>query len=298
MSTIIEDLKRQFKSGDILTRLIFINVAVYALYLVLYIISGLALGDKDFLIGYLIEYSALNTNVLQLLFRPWTIVTHMFVHSMDIFHLLGNMVMLYFLGRLFLNFFTRKQLLGLYFLGGLIGAIALIIVSNISPFFPGNVTAVGASAAVMSISIAACTFAPNQQVFLFGFFKVALKWVALFLVLSDVVFFYDGNTGGHIAHLGGAAVGYWFTASMRSGKDITSGINKIIDWLVNLFQPSPNLKVEFRRDTKNMTDEEYNYHKKVSQDEIDAILDKISASGYDSLTKREKEILFKHSKQN
>ena len=298
MSTIIEDLKRQFKSGDILTQLIFINVGVYALYLLLYIISGLALGDKDILIGYMIKYTALNTNLSQLLFRPWTLISHMFVHSMDIFHLLGNMVMLYFLGRLFLNFFTKKQLVGLYFLGGLIGAGALIIVSNISPYFPGNVTAVGASAAVMSISIAACTFAPNQQVFLFGIFKVALKWIALFLVLSDVVFFYDGNTGGHIAHLGGAAAGYWFTASMRSGKDITRGINRIIDWIANHFKPSPNLKVEFRKDAKHMTDEEYNYHKKVTQDEVDAILDKISASGYDSLTKREKEILFKHSKQN
>lgn len=297
MTSIWEDLKRQFNSGDILTRLIFINVGVYALYLILYLASGLILGDKDFLIGFVIEYTALNTNILQLLFRPWTLITHMFVHSMDIFHLLGNMVMLYFLGRLFLTYFSRKQLFGLYLLGGVIGAGALILISNLSPYFPGNVSAVGASAAVMSVSIAACTFAPNQQVFLFGVFKVALKWIALFLVLSDIVFFYDNNTGGHIAHLGGAAVGYWFTTSMRSGKDITSGINAIIDWLTNLFTPGPKLKVEYRQKAKQMTDEEYNYYRKATQDEIDAILDKISASGYDSLTKKEKELLFKHSNQ-
>jgi hypothetical protein len=205
------------------------------------------------------------------------------------------MLLLYFLGRLFLNYFSSKQLLGLYVLGGLIGAFFLLLIVNISPYFKTEVSAIGASAAVMAIAIATTTYAPKTNVFLFGMFKVQLQWIGLALVISDFLYFYDGNTGGHIAHLGGAATGFWFTNNIKKGTDITKGINAIIDKLVGLFKPKSKLKVEYSKNARNLSDEDYNYYRNATQEEIDTILDKISSSGYDSLSKKEKEILFKHS---
>jgi membrane associated rhomboid family serine protease len=298
MKEIIEEIKERFKKGDILTRLIYINVSVYALFILIRLISGLSSsGDQSlWLVNLVYKITALNTDFFSFIIKPWTLITHQFVHSLSPWHILGNMIMLYFLGKLFLMYFNAKQLLGLYFLGGLIGAGALLIIANISPYFTAPVSAIGASAAVMAISIATCAFAPNQQVFLFGMFRVPLKWIGVGLVVSDLIFFFDNNTGGHIAHLGGAFTGLWFASSMKQGKDITKTINGIIDKLVNRFTKKSNLTVEYRNKAKDLNDEEYNYYKAATQEQIDEILDKINSSGYDSLSKQEKEILFKYSK--
>lgn len=297
MSSIVDDLKYRFKSGDILTRLIFINVGIYLIFVVLNIFTGLfsASGQSALVHDILYPFLSLNSNILSTLFKPWTLITHQFIHSMSPWHIIGNMMLLYFLGKIFLNYFSQKQLLALYLMGGLMGAFSLLLLVNLSPYFQSEISAIGASAAVMAVAIAVTAYSPKTPIYLFGMFKVQLQWIGLALVISDFLFFYDGNTGGHIAHLGGALTGFWFANSIRKGKDITKGINTIIDRIVGLFKAKSKLKVEYSKSARDLSDEDYNYYKNATQEEIDAILDKISSSGYESLSKKEKEMLFKHS---
>jgi len=301
MSTIIDDIKQKYKNGNLLIKIIFVNTGVYLSILLINIFSRLLLGEQgsDIVQEYIYPYLALRCNLLDIAFKPWTLITHQFVHSLDIWHLVGNMFLLYFLGGIFLTYFSQKQLFGLYLLGGLIGAASLVIITNISPYFASDISAVGASAAVMGIAIAVCTYAPKNEVYLFGAIKVQLQWIGLFLLVSDLIFFYDGNTGGHIAHLGGAATGFWFATSAKKGKDITIPINGIISYfqgVPDLFKRKSKLKVA-HSNVRNMTDDQYNRVQKATQEEIDAILDKIGKNGYESLSKKEKDILFKFSKK-
>lgn len=303
MTSIFDDLKRQFQSGDLLTKVLFVNIGLYVIILMVNIFATLFIGSEnnEIVSQYIFPFLSLNTNLIELLIHPWTLITHQFVHALDPWHLIGNMFLLYFLGRLFLNYFSPKQLFGLYLLGGLVGALSLIITVNLSPYFSNNVSAIGASASVMAIAIAVCSYSPKTTVFLFGIFKVPLQYVGLFLIISDILFFYDGNTGGHIAHIGGAITGFWFAKNIKQGKDITSKVNQVIDG-VNKIIPAltrkkQKLTVE-HSNVKNMSDEDYNYLQHISQEQVDEILDKIGKSGYESLSKKEKDILFKFSKKN
>jgi membrane associated rhomboid family serine protease len=301
MSTILNDIKQKYKNGNLLIKVIFVNVGVYLAMVLLNIFSKLIVGEQgtSFVEKYIFPYFALHTDILHVLIKPWTLITHQFVHDLGIGHLFGNMLLLYFLGSMFLNYFSQKQLFGLYLLGGLIGAVTLITVANLSPLFTEEITAIGASAAVMAIAIAVCSYAPKNQVFLLGVFKVQLQWIGLALLVMDLSFFYDGNTGGHIAHLGGAATGFWFASSIKKGKDITTRINKIITYvslLPQVFKKKSKLKVA-HSNVRNMSDDQYNEVRKATQEEVDAILDKIGKNGYESLSKSEKEILFKFSKK-
>lgn len=297
MNDIWLDIKQRFQKGDILTKLIYVNGGIFLLSIIFGIIWGLISGSEFSESSSLFAYfTALPTNnITGFLFKPYTLITHMFVH-VEVFHVLFNMVLLYFMGKLFLNYFSSKQLFGLYILGGLLGAISLLVITNLSPLFSNSGVAYGASAAVMAISIGIIAYTPNTTVNLFGMFPVKLMWIGIFYVVSDLVSFYDSNTGGHLAHLAGAGAGYWFAAAFKQGKDITRGVNKIIDSIVGLFKRQPKMKVVYSQEkVRKMTDEQYNAHQKVTQAEIDSILDKISASGYSSLTQREKDILFQYS---
>lgn len=302
MKDFLEKQWARIKNGDKLTTLVAINCAIFLLFTILSFPGPIIFGDNrsDYIIQFVYGQLVLSSDLNFLLHKPWTILTHLFVHDMtDVMHLIGNMFLLYFLGKIFLQFFTQKQLLSLYFLSGLVGAALLVLIANLSPFFAGEVRALGASAAVLGVAVSACTYSPNQTVFLFGIIKVPLKYIGLFLVISDFLFFYDGNTGGHIAHLGGAGFGYLFATQIRKGKDYTAFFSKVLSSVTDLFKRVPKkskMKVAHSRKAQNMSDEEYNKMKKISQEEIDSILDKISKSGYDSLSKKEKEILFRNSR--
>ena len=302
MVSIVDNFKLQFKNGDVLTRLLFVNVTVFILIWILLLLYPLLTGaESGSGVTLIYDWLALRTNNLaHLLFKPYTFVTHLFVHDFkNPTHLIFNMITLYFMGKIFLNYYSSKHLLGLYFTGGIVGALGLVLITFLSPFFQGSGHAFGASAAIMSIAIAACAHSPNTKVHLFGVLPVKLMWVGVAFVLSDLFYFYDENTGGHLAHLLGAATGYQFIINLKKGRDITYAANKVINGIVNLFKAKQKLKVEYStKEYKQMSDEDYNYTVKVTQEEIDAILDKISSSGYDSLSKKEKEILFKHSRRN
>jgi|TARA_B100000795_G_scaffold230141_1_gene187490 membrane associated rhomboid family serine protease len=297
MTDIINQIKQSFKNGDILTRLIFVNVGVYLFIVAVRIIFGLftsiEVGEID---GFSVKYLGVPTNNLtELIFKFHTLITHLFLH-ITFNHILSNMILLYFLGKIFLSYFTPKKLLGLYFLGGFIGIGLLEIISIISPKFQEANYAYGASAAVMAIVVGVCAHAPKSEVRLFGILPIKLMWLGAGIVLLDFVNMMDENTGGHIAHIGGAITGYYFAKSHSQGKDITKGINTIISKIVSIFKPGRRMKVvHSQENVRNMSDEEYNKSKKANQEEIDKILDKISASGYASLSKQEKENLFKFS---
>jgi len=297
MKEIWNDIKWRFKQGDILTRLLYVNIGVFFISVLLGIVWMLVTGEPyDSITDFFTRYFALPLNSFEhFLLKPHTLITNMFLH-VDFLHLFWNMLILYFLGKMFLNYFSSKQLFGLYILGGLMGGIALLIITNISPYFNDQIPALGASAAVMAIVIGVVSYTPKTTVNLFGVFPVKILWIGIIFVASDLINFSDKNAGGHLAHLVGAGTGYWFGSAYKRGKDITFKINRYIGKISSLFTRKGKMKVVYNQSkVRQMSDEEYNASEKVTQAEIDAILDKISESGYSSLTKREKDILFQYS---
>jgi len=297
MNDIINQIKQSFKKGDILTRLIIVNAGVYLSIVALRIIFGLFTSiSVDEIDTFTVEYLGVPTNNLtELVFKFYTLITHLFLH-IEFNHILSNMILLYFLGKIFLSYFTPKKLLALYLLGGFIGIGLLEIISFISPKFQEENYAYGASAAVMAIVVGVCTHAPKSEVRLFGILPVKLMWLGTGIVLLDFINMMDGNTGGHIAHIGGAITGYYFATAHKKGKDVTKGINTVITKVVSFLQPGSKMKVvHSQENVRKMSDDQYNKNRRASQKEIDKILDKISASGYASLSKQEKADLFKFS---
>ena len=274
-------------------RLIIINVAAFViLFLPL---SLLHLMNMDSTGSFIMNQLELPGNVMQLLFKPWTLITHLFVHS-GLMHILFNMMTLFFTYQLFNQRFDDKRFLNVYFVSGFAGALMFLLSVNLFPLFSENAhsySAVGASAAVMGVLIAICTYRPQDEVMLFGVFKLKLQWMALIFVMLDLISIRSGNEGGHLAHLGGALFGFFWAVNMKKGIDIASFFNKaqaIFSWKP---KRKSSIKVVHKR---AKTDEVYNLDKRQKQKRIDDILDKISRSGYDSLSKEEKALLFELSK--
>ena len=293
--SIIEDLKLQFKIGDVLTKLIFWNIAFFAIPSVLFGILPLFKININYL-----SYVSLSSNPNDLLLKPWSIFTYAFCHS-SILHILFNLIMLNFAGRLFLIFFNQKQLLSLYFVGSLFAGLVFLLSYM---FFPAlanvNTALVGASASVMAILFATVTYSPLMNIRLLLFGNVKLWHIALILIVIDLFQLPMENTGGHLAHIGGAFFGYIYIRLLKNGTDISNWFTLIIDAFSSIFgsrKPKPFKKVHRtykapaeKRVSKIVTKDKV-------QQQIDEILDKISQSGYDSLSSEEKEFLFKAGKQ-
>jgi membrane associated rhomboid family serine protease len=274
-------------------RLIIINVAVFVLLFLP--LSVLHLMNMDSTGDFIMQQMELSGNVMQVLFKPWTLITHLFVHS-GLMHILFNMMTLYFTYQLFNQRFDDKRFLNVYFVSGFAGALMFLLSVNLFPLFSENAhsqTAVGASAAVMGVLIAICTYRPQDEVMLFGAFRLKLQWMALIFVLLDLISIRGGNEGGHLAHLGGALFGFFWAINIKKGIDIAAFFNKaqaIFSWKP---KRKSTIKVVHKR---AKTDDDYNLDKRQKQKRIDDILDKISRSGYDSLSKEEKALLFELSK--
>jgi membrane associated rhomboid family serine protease len=232
---------------------------------------------------------------LHLLIRkPWTLITYMFLHK-NFLHILFNLLWLYWFGRIFLEYLDDKKLVGVYLLGGLSGAFLYVLVYNIFPVFFRQLElsyALGASAAVMAIVISISVYVPDYAVNLLFIGRVKIIYIAIIGFLVTSVFDFSINTGGKIAHIGGALFGYLFTLQYRKGHDLTRGLNRFLSAFLGIFKPKPKVTVTHR---KSENDYDFNKRKKEEQIEIDRILDKIAKSGYDSLTKQEKELLFRQS---
>lgn len=276
-------------------QLIYINGGIFLAMMILRLLFYLTGNVATF--DLISHYLTIPSSLELLLYRPWTIITHLFIHA-NFLHILFNMVWLYFGGTIFLNFLDSRKLLSTYMLGGFSGAVVFVLSMNIFPVFTdGNSIAMaqGASAAVLAIVVAAATTAPNYIVRLVLIGPVKLKYIALVSVLLDIIFIPDGNAGGHFGHLGGALFGFIYATQLKRGKEIYVDFTKPLHWIKGLvYSPRSKIKVVHR---KRKTDDEFNAERATKQEQIDAILDKIKRSGYDSLSKREKEILFRASKE-
>jgi hypothetical protein len=207
------------------------------------------------------------------------------------------MLWLYWFGRIFLEYLDQRKLVAVYLLGGLCGAIVYVLSFNIFPAFKGVVAesvAIGASASVMAVVIAISAYVPNYSINLFLLGRIKIKYMALAIFVLTSIMDFSVNSGGKLAHMGGALFGFLFTINLKQGRDIGKGFNRIIDFFATLFKPRKKLKVTYK---KPATDYDYNKAKAEQQAKINSILDKISKGGYDSLTKVEKDTLFKESQK-
>ncbi len=298
---LVEDFKAKFRSGNPITRLILINVALFLFVSIFRIITFLSGESGIFILveEFIKDNLAISLSFVDLAQKPWTLITYMFTHF-SLMHIFWNMITLYWFGQLFINYTNSKKLIPLYLLGGISGALLTLILFTAIPAFQPFIGApmIGASAGVTAIIVATATLIPNVNMNMMFIGPVKLIYVALFVIFIDVlnVASYD-NIGGNISHLGGALMGYLFIFQYKRGVDFSKGINRFFDWISGLLsiKPKSKMKVAYKR---KVTDEEYNYNKKVEQENIDRILDKISKSGYESLSKSEKDILFKASVKN
>jgi membrane associated rhomboid family serine protease len=251
--------------------------------------------------GYIVEYLALPASFGELVYRPWTILTYMFLH-IDIFHILFNMLWLYWFGKIFLGYLNPRQLLSTYLLGGIAGGLLYMISYNIFPVFADSMflsRALGASASVMAIVTAISFYVPNYTIHLLFLGRIKILYLAIALFVIDFFMIRSSNSGGHIAHIGGALWGFAFAYYFRRGKDIGKMFHIDLKKITRPFmkeKESPFKNVYSNK--RPMTDEDYNKARLEQEKKIDEILEKISKSGYESLTTEEKDLLFKSSNKN
>src|SRR5690554_2004027 len=301
--TFSEEIKHQWKYGGIHTKLIGINIAVFLLINVLLSVGALLTtsgNPMSFFVDYIFM---LRGDFYGIVTRPWGLVTSIFAHY-DLLHLLFNMVFLYFISRFFLMYFSNKRMLYTYILGGIAGGLLQIIAYSVFPALQNTTTyVVGASGAVNAVFMAAAFYRPMAEVHLFGIVRIRMIYIALIFFFMDLI--QMGSTGSnvaHFAHLGGAIFGFLSIRNIDSKSNIINFVQRKIENFS--FKRKPKMKSyaggkkysSAKPNAKAQSDEEFNLQKKKRQEEIDKILEKISKSGYDSLTKREKAILFDQSK--
>ncbi|MFS8617576.1 MAG: rhomboid family intramembrane serine protease [Solitalea sp.] len=289
----LNELKQNIRqSGKVTYEFIAINVGLFLIFNILFIFERLIFRTGIIELFYQ-KYLFLPGSLENLVTRPWTILTYMFLHA-GLWHILVNMLFLFWFGRLLEEYLGRKKVISLYFLGGIAGGLLYIISYNIFPYLQDQLDyalLVGASASVMAILVASATLLPDYTFFLLLLGPVKLKYIALVLVILDFLSIAGSNPGGMIAHLGGALFGFLFIRQLRKGNDFSKPFMKVVDGLGSLFRRKPTLKVKYTNKSKAG-----NPAQPLSkQDEIDAILDKISKSGYESLSAEEKNKLFRAS---
>jgi membrane associated rhomboid family serine protease len=291
--SIADEIKRSFKSSNALFKVIYINLAVFLIVNIVYVFFYL-FGVNRELVG-LDRWLAVPAYLPSLIVKPWTIITYMFFHE-QFLHILFNLLTLYWFSTIFLSYFDEKKFLNLYLLGGIVGAVFYITAYNSFPVFRDSLhasEALGASASVLAILIAISTYVPNNSVYLILIGPVKLKYIAIFFIFLDILSIPIENPGGHIAHLGGAFIGWLFAVQFKGGRDITKWFGNLMDGIFSLFKPRTKIKVSYRKPADEI---QYNSQKLEKQNEIDRILDKISKGGYESLSKEEKDILFRMGK--
>ena len=287
---IISEIKESFKEGSALTRLIYINLGVFLVIRLVNVFYFLAGVEFPF-----IDWLALPADVHILASRPWTLLTYMFLHF-DFLHILFNILWLYWMGQIFLGYFDQGKLIAIYLLGGITGGLFYVLGYNLFPAFAENLAnsrLLGASASVIAIVTALAVYAPNHTLHLMFVGPVKMKYIALFSVLLYIIGISSTNAGGNLAHLGGAFWGMVYILQLRRGFDPAKGVTWIMNTVKKLFTPQPKVKISYR---KPVNDIEYNKLKNHDQARMNEILDKISKSGYGSLSKEEKEILFRMGK--
>ena len=288
-TNILDGFKRFFLQKSMLSRLIFINVAIWLICLFISVFTWL-FNISD--ISFVTKLFAVPSDIAALAEKPWSVFTYMFLQE-QFWHLFFNMLMLYYGGKIFLQYFSQKQLLLTYIFGGLVGALFFILAFNAFPVFENwknNAVALGSSASVLSILIAAATYRPDYTLNLFLLGQVKMKWVAIVFVVIDFLSISKGNSGGHIAHLGGALWGFIYAIMLKNDFDIY----KVFKKRAKIKIKTVNSENFYKRPK---TDEQYNAERAEEQEITDKILEKIARNGYSSLSDKEKEFLFRQSKK-
>lgn len=296
-----EKLKYKFQTANVVEKLIAINVLVFILFFLTTTILYLFQINSEGLLDYFVFPKDIGEYVV----KPWTIITYSFFHS-GFLHILGNMLILYYAGTYFLTYFQPKRLLTYYFLGVIMGALIFMLSYNLFPAFQGGgrSSLIGASAGVMAVLIGVATYIPEMRIRLILIGPIKFWYIAAALVAIDIIQIPFGNAGGHLAHLGGAALGYFYTKQLQKGNDIGAGFERAIDWFISLFsarkREQPKMRTVYKKTPSgNQTSKPADkFSKTEKQQKIDTILDKISKSGYDSLSKQEKDFLFHAGKEN
>ena len=306
---ILDDFKNAFKRPNSAHyQLIIINVVVFVfMALVRLFTLPTGLGEAY---AFVHDIIAIPPFFESFIYRPWTIITYAFAHDLnDILHILMNMLVFYWFAKLIIEYLGNEKVISLYVLGAMAGGIAYLLMYNFIPFYAMRAPVVwgmvGASAAVYAITIAAATLLPNYTFFLMFIGPVKIKYIAGFFIVISLIGSVGNNAGGNVAHLGGALVGYLYVIQMKKGNDWGSWIISVISFFKSFFVKQPNIKVSYKKEAKSKTQSKRTTERRAansgytntSQDEIDAILDKISERGYESLSKEEKQKLFNASKK-
>ena len=293
--SVTEDIKYRLRQNNAVYKIILINVLVF---LVIAIISlSFSLFNAGLVFNNFIEYFMLPAAYGKLIYQPWSLFTYFFLH-LGLLHLVFNMLWFYWFGHLFQQYLGNTKTYIVYITGAILGGILYVVSYNSFPVFAERVvnsTALGASAGVLAIVVATATLLPDYQFFVFIIGPVRLKYIALVSVILDLISITgvnaDNNSGGHIAHLGGATFGYFYIKFLYSKSNFALAINTFFEQIIGWFKPKPQLKIHYKSNYMRVEE-----NVKPSEQEIDAILDKISKHGYESLNKKEKEILEKASK--
>jgi membrane associated rhomboid family serine protease len=290
----LEEFKFQLFSSTMTNRLVIVNVLVFFFIVLLEAIFRLLKMDQAIIENFCSLIFTLDTNIQEFIFKPWGLFTSIFSHF-DFWHLLFNMVFLYFSGTYFERLFGAKKLLLTYLFGGLVGGIFEIGAESLFPLLQNTQQlVVGASGSIMALFTALAFYSPNTKVNLFGIIPIKIYFIALFFLVQDLIGIGSDDHIAHFAHLGGATFGILSIRNIQSNKNILNRLLKIIEDFKLTFKGKKKTKnTEF---SKVKTDEEYNYERKLKQEKTDVILDKIAKSGYESLSKSEKDFLFNQSK--
>lgn len=294
-----ENLYKKYRGSDVVGKFIFVNVALYVLLLFIGVFS--VLFNAGSLSADVLSFVELPASLGELALRPWTVFTYMFIHA-GLWHILWNMLALYFFGRIFLNFYSVRHLVGIYILGGLFGALFFVLAYNLFPYFGPYLPfsrLVGASAAVLAVVVAAAVRSPQYRINLMFVGSVKLSTFALVVVAMSFLMLSGENAGGNFAHLGGAFAGWLVADMLNKGKDLTQVVNGPIDWVSSLIV---RLRTPRKKKTKftytrggRSADYDYNARKKADEAEVDRILEKVKKGGYASLSEDEKKRLFEAS---
>ena len=288
--TFKEQLNIRIQQLNSAEKLILINVVCFVLPMLIKTVLFLFnISSTNFF-----NWFELSASWIDLPTKPWSIITYSFLHS-GFFHLFWNMYLLFFSSKLFLNLFPSNTFFNVYFLGVVVGGITFILSYTFFPVFQNSSPVmIGASAGVMAVFIFMSTYSPDLEIRLI-LFNVKLRYLGIAFLLLDIVQIPYGNAGGHLAHLGGAILGFYYVKQLKNGKDIGKPFKNFIDKTINIFRRKPKMRTVYKREKSQKI------NKKVSdagekQKRIDRILDKISISGYESLTQAEKDFLFKVGK--
>lgn len=308
MDNLLDDFKNAWRRpNNALPQIIIINILIFAVLAVLNIFGKIF--GVEVISNFVYDQFTIPPIFGDFLLRPWTILTYAFAHSLhSIFHILFNMLVLYWFGKLIVEYLGNQKLINLYVLGALAGGLVYLMVYNLVPYyversnFPGMV---GASAAVYAITVAAATLLPNYTFYLMFLGPVKIKYIAGFYILISFLGTVGTNAGGNIAHLGGALIGYVYIKQLQSGNDWGLWVGSVMRFFKSFFVQQPKIKVTHKSNKRSSSKSSRSTgtgrstaHNIADQAEIDAILDKISQSGYESLSKEEKQKLFNASKKS